>query len=288
MSNRFVIFTAIIGNYDEVKQPSVIDDRFDYILFSNDIKEKKVGVWLIKPIPYFNPIQTKIARWVKTHPELLLGDYEASLWVDSNIIITSSYVYDRVIELVESKALVATMKHFRRNCAYEEMFEILCCGFESEKVVLRWGRRLRKDNYPKDNGLCETGVFFRIHSENKVAQFDQMWWQCIEEYSRRDQFSVNYALWKMGISWHLFLSDGCSVYESNCFMHVEHKETGSVPQRIKRKKTEAWLIRYYEKCHDKRQEIENIYYRLYGLPFPVTGAFLMGQFYRLRYILFGK
>lgn len=107
MSNRFVIFTAIIGNYDEVKQPSVIDDRFDYILFSNDIKEKEVGVWIIKPIPYSNPIQTKIARWVKTYPEELLGEYDASLWVDSNIIITGSFVYDRIVQLYQDGIKVA-------------------------------------------------------------------------------------------------------------------------------------------------------------------------------------
>ena len=67
--NKFVIFTAVVGNYDEILQPKVVDDRFDYILFSNDIKEKNIGVWQVRPINYINEIQTKIARWVKTHPE---------------------------------------------------------------------------------------------------------------------------------------------------------------------------------------------------------------------------
>lgn len=67
--NKFVIYTAIIGNYDEILQPQVIDDRFDYVLFSN---ENRVGVWQVRPIAYVNDIQTKIARYVKTHPEELL------------------------------------------------------------------------------------------------------------------------------------------------------------------------------------------------------------------------
>ncbi|MBR5328436.1 MAG: hypothetical protein IKV31_07870 [Paludibacteraceae bacterium] len=43
---KYAIYTAMVGGYDEIMQPTVIDDRFDYILFSNDIKEDRVGVWL--------------------------------------------------------------------------------------------------------------------------------------------------------------------------------------------------------------------------------------------------
>lgn len=286
MRNTFVIYTAVVGNYDEIKQPLAIDGRFDYVLFSNDIKRKSLGVWQIRPIPYSNPIQTKIARWVKTHPEELLGEYDASLWVDSNIIITGSFVYDRIVQLYQDGIIVSTMKHFKRNCVYEEMFEILCCGFEREKIVLHWGKLLRKEGYPRNNGLCETGVFFRIHSCMEVAKFDEMWWQSIDRYSRRDQFSVNYVLWKMGMSWEYFMPDGRSVYDSECFTHCEHKEIGYVPQRIQRSRYEAWLIRYFAKNPSKRNRIEQLYYDIYGAPCPIISAFLWGQFYRVHYLLF--
>lgn len=42
--NKFVIYTAIIGNYDEILQPQVIDDRFDYVLFSNEIEKMSDGL----------------------------------------------------------------------------------------------------------------------------------------------------------------------------------------------------------------------------------------------------
>ena len=38
---KCVIYTAMVGGYDEIMQPLVVDDRFDYILFSNDIKENR-------------------------------------------------------------------------------------------------------------------------------------------------------------------------------------------------------------------------------------------------------
>lgn len=45
---KFVIYSVLVGNYDDVLQPAVIDDRFDYILFSNDINENNMGVGILK------------------------------------------------------------------------------------------------------------------------------------------------------------------------------------------------------------------------------------------------
>ncbi len=284
MAKKFAIYTAVVGHYDEIKQPLVIDDRFDYILFSNDIKEKEVGVWIIKPIPYSNPIQTKIARWVKTHPEELLPEYEASLWMDSNIIITAAYAYDRVAELQSQNASLSTMKHHRRDCVYDELFELLCCRAEHENVVLRWGSKLRKEDYPQGNGLCETGVFFRNHKDDRVAEFDAFWWKCIEEYSRRDQFSVNYALWKLGMDWTWFMPDGRSVYDSGCFEIVQHTDGMPKVKIIEFGKDEAWLVRYCQKHPEEKTHIGRLYYRFYGMPFPSLWTYLVGQCYRFRHL----
>ena len=149
---------------------------------------------------------------------------------------------------------------------------------------MRWGKILRKEKYPRDNGLCETGVFYRMHSNADVQSFDRIWWGIIERFSRRDQFSVNYALWKCGLNWDYFISEDESVYQSKCFRHVEHK--GHIPQRIKLGRNEAWLIRYYRKHPSERSRIEDIYYRIYGLRFPAIGAFFAGQYYRLKHLLF--
>lgn len=281
--NKFVIYTAIIGNYDEILQPQVIDDRFDYVLFSNENRENRVGVWQVRPIAYVNDIQTKIARYVKTHPEELLPEYDASLWMDANIVICDKSVYDCFIKKYDSNVLVATMKHTLWNCVYDEMFSVLCCRFEHEKTALKWGQKLRKDGYPKNNGLCETGVFYRRHSDVKVQDFDKIWWASINDYSRRDQFSVNYALWSCGLEFEFFISEKENVYNSSVFSHVEHE--GHIPQLIKWRGTEAWLIRYCMKKPEKKTKIRELYYKIYGCKFPEIMAFVLGQFYRIVYLL---
>ena len=34
---KFAVYTASIGGYDEIHQPLAVDDRFDYIFFSNNV-----------------------------------------------------------------------------------------------------------------------------------------------------------------------------------------------------------------------------------------------------------
>lgn len=124
-SKKYAIYTAIVGGYDEIMHPKVGDDRFDYILFSNDIQEDRVGVWQVRPISYYNDDNTRICRYVKTHPEELLPEYEFSIWIDSNIRVLTSFLYERCVELYQQGCQIASMNHLERNCIYDEAFVVL-------------------------------------------------------------------------------------------------------------------------------------------------------------------
>ena len=98
-SKRFVVYTVMVGDYDKILQPLVVDDRFDYVLFTDQARNDKIGVWQVRTFDYQNDDKTRISRYLKTHPEKLLPEYDASLWIDGNIQITNSYIYNRFIEL---------------------------------------------------------------------------------------------------------------------------------------------------------------------------------------------
>ena len=70
-------------------QPKYIDDRFDYILFTDEPKEKHIGVWEVRKVDYSNSDKTRIARYIKTHPHTLLPQYKATVWLDANLEIIS-------------------------------------------------------------------------------------------------------------------------------------------------------------------------------------------------------
>lgn len=280
MQKRYVIYSAMVGAYDDILQPKVVDERFDYILFSNDIKEEYVGVWQIRPIEYHNDDRTRICRYVKTHPEDLLKEYEVSVWMDSNVQILTDYFYKRVVELDEQGVLFSSMWHPTRQCIYAEAFAVVKMRVEYEDVIVDWCHELRKQSYPRENGLYETCVLYRKHRKDQVAQVDSLWWQCIEQYSRRDQLSCNYALWKVGMPIYLILGERVDVENATCVHRIAHidQNHNDCPMR----KNEAWLMRHLWKHPEDAKRIEELYYRLYAYPCSKFWVALAGQYYRLK------
>ena len=275
---RYVIYSALVGGYDQILQPLAIDNRFDFVLFTNEVAEPKVGVWQIRRIDYSNPIQTKIARYVKTHPELLLSEYEASLWHDANIRIKNQCVYDRFIELVEKNVAVASVKHMGWDCVYEELFKVLDFRYESEKTVVKWGHLLRNRDYPKHNGLIETGLLFRLHSHDDVKEMDALWWNYIENYSRRDQLSLPLVLKERGMRCQYFLPEGKTVRN---FEGVELVKHSNETTKFASDEKPAWLMHHYHKHHEDKDKVSILYYWIYGRSCPMLWAKVLGQYYRI-------
>lgn len=285
MSAKYVIYTAMIGGYDNIKQPQVIDDRFDFVLFSNDIKEKKIGVWQVRPISYSNIDNTRICRYIKTHPEELLPEYEFSIWIDSNVRIMTDFIYSRSLQLYANNIQIASMNHLERNCIYEEAYTILECTLEYESIILDWCKLLRKEKYPLNNGLFETNVVYRINN-NKVQIIDKFWWKCIDDYSRRDQLSFNYVLWKNDFKCEYILPNDINTNNSIHFDRLLH--TNSKNRIVNYNGDIPWLIRYVNKVPKDREKIKSIYYRLYTLPFSNICSLLIGQIYRVKHFFMRK
>jgi hypothetical protein len=275
---RFAVFSAIIGKYDAMLQPSVVDDRFDYILFSDSLPEGEQGVWKVRRIDYSNSIKTKVARYVKAHPEALLPEYDASLWLDANIRITGKEIYDRFVELFENKTLVASVRHLAYDCVYNEMFAVLDFRFESEEVIVKWGHELRKRGFPRHAGLYETGLLYRRHSNEAVRIFDALWWKYIETYSKRDQLSFTVALREENLSCGFFLPEGKTVRDSEGLVFVKHKNEVT---KFDPNEKPAWLMHHYYKHHEDREKVFNLYYWIYGRCCPMFWAKVIGQYYRI-------
>lgn len=195
---QFAIYTAIVGKYDNVLQPEVIDERFDYILFSNDIPEKQVGIWKIRPFEYHNDIQTKIARWIKTHPGLLLPEYPYTIWTDANIQIKSNATYNHFVELAEKNTLIACRVHPERRSIIDEATLCAFWHLETEHTLLNWIRKTTNEKYP-DHTLFETCILWRSNTPES-DNFNESWWSYIDTFSRRDQLSFPYTLWEKGLT----------------------------------------------------------------------------------------
>lgn len=280
--SKYVIYTAMVGGYDEVMQPLVVDERFDYVLFSNDIDKKKIGVWDVRTIPYENDDNTRMCRFVKTHPKELLGEYEISIWMDSNIQILTSQVYKRIMELSKSNVLIASMNHFMRNCIYDEAFEIMCLRYDDERKIVEWCHKIKKEKYPYNNGLFETNVVFRKHNLDIISNLNLLWWYCIDNYSKRDQLSFNYALWKIGLHCACFFEKSLCARNSPDMFVREHKDESKKTYPMKKS---SWLMKYCWKRPQDKIHIKKHYDRIYSMFCPHFWLYLLGQYYRAKEIL---
>jgi len=278
---RFVIYSAMVGAYDEIKQPLLIDERFDYVLFSNDIQSASVGVWQVRKIEYTNPDNTRICRYVKTHPGMLLPGYDFSVWMDSNVQICTDYIYRRTVFLYESGIMVSSTFHIWKDCIYAEAFQLMYMGVEHEEMVINWCHRLRREGYPQHNGLCETSIVYRV-SNTQTKELDTFWWNCIDGFSRRDQLSFNYSLWKYNIPVHYLMGIGKSVRNMDDFSIIKHLDEKHNDCPLKN--NEAWLIRYVRKHPECQYQIERLFYHIYDRKFPSVSALIWGQVFRMKHL----
>lgn len=224
---QFAIYTACIGGYDNIVQPEVIDERFDYILFTDDVKEQRIGVWQVLHVDYTNPDKTRIARYVKTHPHELLSQYKATLWMDANVQIASEKIYGRFVQLYEQNIDVASICHPYRNCIYDEAFEVSYSKkygrLEHDTIAIKWCNHINNEHYPQHSGLYETNILYRRNID-AVNNANDLWWQSINEYSKRDQLSCNYVLWKNQIKMKYFLPVGEHATFSKEVRYIPHDQ----------------------------------------------------------------
>lgn len=272
--NQFVIYTVLTGGYDTINQPQFVDARFDYILFTDDVKDTQIGIWQVRSIPYENNDKTRLSRYPKMHPNELLTEYVASLYIDANIQIIDQRIYDKVVALYEQGVDWASIKHPWRDCIYDEAY--VAYGLDTEANIFRWCHRLREENYPRHNGLLENGVTFRTHND-KTKKINTEWWNLYENYTRRDQLTLMYVLWKNPDAVvELLLPDGESVWNSKTIQIHKHQKAAKEKGRrgVKESFWEHARCRCRSGMEEKTEQFREFHYWLYGLN-PVVAKVLL-------------
>ncbi len=191
-----VIYTILVGNYDSLMQPLAVDERFDYVCFSNDITDEKVGVWTIRRIPFENSDNTRVSRYPKILPHKVFPDCDYSLYIDANIQIIGRELYDVINRKIEENALIAQVPNIFRNCIYKDI-EI---AYRKRKVDLKGAKRqykhLEQEEFPAHFGLFENNVILRKHNDPMVIEISEAWWKEYSNYTHRDQFCLMYVYWR--------------------------------------------------------------------------------------------
>jgi len=216
------IYTAIFGNYDNILEPKYITPQWDYICFT-DNKELKSDKWNIQYVE-LNYDNTRNARNVKILYQNYLKDYDLSTWIDSNIQI--NYNLDLFIkDYLNENSDAAFMMHPDRNCIYQEVNACIEYDKDDPEIIYKQKDKLLNENYPRLNGLIQTNIIIRKHTK-ELKKISEYWWNEVLNYSKRDQLSLNYILWKYSFTkYNLFSAD---VLKKKYFILHTHSENNKM------------------------------------------------------------
>ena len=199
-NNSKVIYTCLTGDYDFLPTQLYVNPDYDYVCFTDNadlLKQKSFGAWIIKPLAFAKFDDARNNRWHKLHPHILFPEYTSSIYIDSNISIKSGWIFDEINR--RNKNILIPL-HFERDCIYDECEEVRKNKKDLVENLDKMVHFLKENKFPSHYGLNENNLLYRVHNDSLVIRIMEEWWFFIENYSRRDQMSLSYVLWRNGIS----------------------------------------------------------------------------------------
>lgn len=253
---KVAIYTCIIGDYDELRQPRVVGCDVDYICFvgPGEKRADRVGVWEIRELAA-GPASADAAgnsagascdsadvschaagipcsggllsRYPKMHPHVLLPGYEASLWIDGNIEICDGSIYGAIGEKMAAGVKYSGVPHPSRGNVYDEAVMCRNMGYIGYLRLARVFLFLMLHGEKRGGGrLMENNIIFRRHNDPDIVRMDELWWKKVNTLCRRDQISLMWCLRKCGIPLDCLFPEGLNSRNHPGLRYLPHGKAG--------------------------------------------------------------
>ena len=193
--NHKVIYTVILGNYDDLKDPLTVQPGWDYICFTDRL-DLQSPVWRIIGVKSPAGLSRKrCAEYFHLYPFKFLPKYRLSILIGGQMSIECN-LEDFIGEnLPEGKSL-AIPCHHRRDCIYDEAIRVKELKKDNPVIVDRQMEKYRRQGFPAHFGLVQAGVMIRRHDDARLKRHCKLWLKEVMGNSQRDQLSFNYILWR--------------------------------------------------------------------------------------------
>lgn len=217
---NIIVYTAIFGTSDELWTPQPLAvGGCRHVCFS-DRPRRQVGVWrdesrmergtgrMMTPSIWEVQIMSSqgddrtSARHYKVLPHKYLSEADVTIWVDGNLRMLTTP--QKAVSQWLGTAPLAAFQHPVRDCLYDEVKH--CLVVPRAKIyapeLRRQAAAYAKAGMPKHWGLAETRCVIRANTA-KVSELGDLWWNEIQHRSPRDQVSLPYVCWKIGVKWNV-------------------------------------------------------------------------------------
>jgi hypothetical protein len=194
------IVTSLCGNRESLVNPPIMHPNADYYAFV-DRPWPNAMEWKQLPLEKRHIgdkySDRRNAKYYKIMPHKVLPNYKFWIWVDvSHSVIENPHV---IINDYLKECDIGVFKHNQRGCLYEEAKILQELNYDHPHLVNNQVKKYTSDGFPNNYGLYELPVSIRRNT-SAIREFNELWWEEIQNYSSRDQLSFPWCVWKKKIS----------------------------------------------------------------------------------------
>jgi O-antigen biosynthesis protein len=205
-----VVYTAISGDYDSLKQPAAQNADCEFVCFTDSDWPARIGAWRVQrfaPDPALHPRMRAKRPKILSHEYFPGGrwrpasfwsrarSYDLSIWVDGSIEIGSSRFVGDMRALLGAGDW-AMFRHPDRDCIYEEA-ELSLTLPKYQGLPIHEQVETYRGLVPPHAGLYACGVIVRREPVSELLQAAALsWWSENVRWTYQDQLSLPYVIAK--------------------------------------------------------------------------------------------
>ncbi|NEN87494.1 MAG: tetratricopeptide repeat protein [Okeania sp. SIO3H1] len=217
---RVCIYTSLYGDRDDLLPIMSTTKGVDYICFTD--RPRKSQGWQLRVVDPGLADSNLNAKIFKILPHIYLQEYDYSLFVDANTLFLGR-INDLLKKCLSGSDFVM-WRHPVRNDVYLEVATIMAHRRHEPDGLIEQIEAYANSGFPRKSGMVEGSFIWRKHKNQVIASFMNEWWQHIQNYTRRDQVSLGYLMWRNGLRPSV-LPDELGTSRNNIYFNkISHKK----------------------------------------------------------------
>ena len=177
-------YTAIIGEYDSVKNQPITDAPFV----------------IVNSVP-FDGTNVMRARWAKLMAHRLFPGVEYILWVDGSMRLHAPCSMGALVAQHLAEHDLAVMKHPFLDCLYDDCLACLKAGKASFEQVKATHAHYEAIRYPRGIGHTEHGMMLRRMTKPIIELCEAWFSELVRTQTTRDQWHMAPIARNMGVQY---------------------------------------------------------------------------------------
>lgn len=224
---KVVVYSCVTDAYDVVDKTLLssrpkVDCEAEFLIFTNQPIRSHNLLWQIRPLIASKENPRKTSRWHKINSHIVVPDADICVWVDGTQIFKKFRLWKDFIYPYLTEDLAA-FNHPDRNCIYDECVACERLKKDNPTIMRKQMDKYRALGYPLNNGLVETTCVMRRHTD-KIKEFNEAWWEEVDNHSVRDQLSFNYVTTSLQVPYSHIPGRGT---QSPFFLYIRHQKAYS-------------------------------------------------------------